>query len=117
MQAFGSTRGIPLMEVMMIRNWAANVANRGVALIASLLMRSAIKSLLEIDERSLRAAGLSRADLIECLSTPFTVDPTELLVLRSRAARSRRSVRRVSRAGMRRGVAPTARAFSRAHQF
>jgi hypothetical protein len=105
------------MEIKMIRNWAANVANQGVALIASLLMRSAIKSLLEIDERSLLAVGLSRADLIDCLSTPFTADPTELLVSRSRAARSRGSVRSVSRARMRRGVAPAARVVSRAHQF
>ena len=87
----------------MIRNWAANVANQGIALIASLLMRSAIKPLLEVDERSLLAVGLSRADVIECLSTPFTTDPTELLASRSRTARSRRSVRRVSRARMRRG--------------
>jgi hypothetical protein len=90
------------MEIVMIGNWAANVANQGIALIASLLMRSAIKPLLEIDERSLLAVGLSRADLIDCLSTPFTTDPTELLVARSRAARSRQSV---SRRRMRRGYA------------
>jgi hypothetical protein len=72
------------MEIVMIRNWATNVANQGIALIASLLMRSAIKPLLEVDERSLRAVGLSRADLIECLSTPYTADPTELLASRSR---------------------------------
>jgi hypothetical protein len=93
------------MEIVMIGNWAANVANQGIALIASLL---------EIDERSLLAVGLSRADLIDCLSTPFTTDPTELLVARSRAARSRRSV---SRRRMRRGVAHAARVFSRAHQL
>ena len=67
----------------MITNWAANVTDRGIALIASLLMRSAIKTLLEIDERSLLAVGLSRADLIECLSTPFTRDPTEMLASRA----------------------------------
>ena len=114
MQAFGSTQRIPLMEMTMIRNWAANVANQGIALVASLLMRSAIKSLLEIDERSLLADGLSRADLIDCLSTPFTADPTELLVSRSRAARSRRSV---SRARMRRGHACDARTHTQRASF
>jgi hypothetical protein len=72
------------MEIVMIKNWAVIAANQGVALIASLLMRSAIKPLLEVDERSLLAVGLSRADLIECLSTPLTADPTELLASRSR---------------------------------
>jgi hypothetical protein len=90
------------MEAVMIRKWVSNVANQGIALIASLLLRSAIKSLLEIDERSLLAVGLSHADLIECLSTPFTTDPTELLASRSRRARSKRSVRSEPRAQIRR---------------
>jgi hypothetical protein len=102
MQAFGSTRSIPLMEIMMIRKWASNVANQGIALIASMLLRSAIKPLLEIEERSLFAVGLSRADLIECLSTPFTTDPTELLASRSRKARSNRNARSELRAQIRR---------------
>jgi hypothetical protein len=78
------------MEIVMIRKWAANVASQGIALIASLLLRSAIKPLLEVDERSLLAVGLSRADLIECLSTPFTTDPTEFLVRRGRTRAGRR---------------------------
>jgi hypothetical protein len=84
------------MEIVMIRKWAANVASQGIALIASLLLRSAIKPLLDIDERSLRAVGLSHADLVECLSTPFTTDPTEWLARRGnrRAGRSIRSDRR-----------------------
>jgi hypothetical protein len=86
----------------MIRKWVSNVANQGIALIASLLLRSAIKSLLEIDERSLLAVGLSHADLIECLSTPFTTDPTEVLASRSRKTRSNRSVRSEPRAQIRR---------------
>jgi hypothetical protein len=101
------------MEIVMIRNWAANVANQGIALIASLLMRSAIKPLLEVDERSLLAVGLSRADLIECLSTPFTTDPTELLASRCRTARSRRSVRKVSQDA----EADRTVVFCRAHQL
>jgi hypothetical protein len=104
------------MEIVMIRKWAANVANQGIALIASMLLRSAIKPLLEIDERSLLAVGLSRADLIECLSTPFTTDPTELLASRSRAARSNRSVRRVPRKQIRRRARSNV-ALSRAQQF
>ena len=86
----------------MIRNWATNVANQGIALIASLLMRSAIKPLLEVDERSLLAVGLSRADLIECLSTPFTTDPTELLASRGKKTRSNRRLRSEPRAQIRR---------------
>jgi hypothetical protein len=89
------------MEIVMIGNWTANVANHGVALIASLLMRSAIKPLLEIDERSLREVGLSHADLIECLSTPLSTDPTELLASRGKIALSRRSARKASRATVR----------------
>jgi hypothetical protein len=104
------------MEIVMIRNWAANVANQGVALIASLLMRSAIKPLLEIDERSLLAVGLSRADLIECLSTPFTADPTELLVRaaerRGHAEASEGCREQVCDAG-----ADPQRGFSRTHQL
>jgi hypothetical protein len=76
----------------MIINWAANVANQGIALIASLLMRSAIKPLLEIDEKSLSAVGLSHADVVECLSTPFTTDPTEFLAARGKASRARRGI-------------------------
>jgi hypothetical protein len=90
------------MEIVMIRKWAANAANQGIALIASMLLRSAIKPLLDIDERSLLAVGLSRADLIDCLSTPFATDPTELLASRGRAARSNRSVRSEQRQQMRR---------------
>jgi len=98
----------------MIRKWVANVANQGIALIASLLMRSAIKPLLEVDERSLLAVGLSRADLIECLSTPLTTDPTELLASRARMARLRRSIRRQPRARIRRrGLTPQRRLSAR----
>jgi hypothetical protein len=105
------------MEIKMIGNWAAHAANRGVAMVASLLMRSAIKSLLGIDERSLLAAGLSRADLVESLATPFTADPTELLVSRSDTVGLRRGDRRMKRARRRRGVAPAAQVASRAHRF
>jgi hypothetical protein len=86
----------------MIKIWAAGVANQGIALLASLLMRSAIKPLLEVDERSLLAVGLSRADIVECLSTPFTADPTEFLASRSKIARRGRDTRRGPRAERRR---------------
>jgi len=101
----------------MMGNWAAEAANRGVDLVASLLMRSAIKSLLEIDERSLLAVGLSRADLVESLLMPLTADPTELLVSRGQAVSASRNARRVKRACMRSGVAPGARAVSRRTAF
>jgi hypothetical protein len=86
----------------MIKKWTANVANQGIALIASILLRSAIKPLLEVDERSLLDVGLSHADLVECLSTPLTTDPTELLASRGRKPRSSRSVRREPQARIRR---------------
>ena len=86
----------------MIGKWAADVANQGIALIASLLMRSAIKPLLEIDEESLRAVGLSHADLVECLSTPFSTDPTEFLAARGKIARPRRGIRWGHRRSIRR---------------
>jgi hypothetical protein len=105
------------MEFAMIKKWAANVANQGIALIASMLLRSAIKPLLEIDERSLLAVGLSRADLIECLATPFTTDPTELLAARSRKARSSRNARSKLRAQVRRRSRSATPPFPRATAF
>ena len=78
----------------MIGRWAAAAANQGIALAASLLMRSAIKPLLQLDERSLFAVGLSRADIVACLSTPFTTDPTEFLASRDKRPRSGRGFRR-----------------------
>jgi hypothetical protein len=72
------------MEIAMIGQWLANVANRGIAVVASMLFRSAIRPLLEIDERSLLTVGLTCVDLIECLSTPFTRDPTEMLASRAK---------------------------------
>jgi hypothetical protein len=78
---------------VMIKQWAANLANRGIELIASLLMRSAIKSLLEVDERSLFAVGLSRADVIACLNAPFGTDPTLFLAARGKKPRAGRRIR------------------------
>jgi hypothetical protein len=71
------------MEFSMIRKCAENAANQGIAIVASMLFRSAIRPLLDVDERSLLTVGLTRADLIECLSTPFTRDPTEMLASRA----------------------------------
>ena len=71
----------------MIKGWAAGVAKQGIALLASLLMRSAIKPLLEVDERSLFAVGLSRADVVECIATPLTTDPTAFLASRGKKTR------------------------------
>jgi hypothetical protein len=92
------------MEVVMIGKWATTAANQGIALAASLLMRSAIKPLLEVDERSLFAVGLSRADIVACLSTPFTTDPTEFLASRGKKLRSGRGLRCGPRAA--RGTGP-----------
>jgi hypothetical protein len=77
----------------MTKKWATKLADQGIGLAASLLMRSAIKCLLKFDERSLLDVGLSRADVIDCLSTPFTTDPTELLASRGKNARSVRNPR------------------------
>lgn len=68
----------------MIKKWAASAANRITELIAALLMRSAIKPLLHVDDRSLADVGLSRSDVIESLATPFTADPGRFLALRAR---------------------------------
>jgi hypothetical protein len=102
------------MEVVMIKKWIANVANQGIALIASLLMRSAIKPLLEIDEKSLCAVGLSHADVVACLSTPFTTDPTEFLAARGKTARRSRGIRSGERRSIRRRALARNAAVSRA---
>ncbi len=68
----------------MIKKRAASAGNRITELIAALLMRSAIKPLLYIDDRSLADVGLSRADVIESLSTPLTTDPGRFLALRAK---------------------------------
>ena len=101
----------------MIKDWAADMANQGIALIASLLMRSAIKPLLEIDEKSLRAVGLSHADVVECLSTPFTTDPTEFLTARGKIARRDRGIRWGQRRSIRRRTLALQRATSRARKL
>ena len=98
----------------MIRKWAADTANQGIALIASLLMRSAIKPLLEIDEELLRAVGLSHADVVACLSTPFTTDPTEFLAARGKIARRARGIRWSRRRSIRRRTLALQGAMSRA---
>jgi hypothetical protein len=103
------------MEIVMIMKWAANVANQGIALIASLLMRSAIKPLLEIDEKSLLAVGLSHADVVACLSTPFTTDPTEFLAVRGKIARPGRGIRWGQRRSIRRRAFARNAAISRAN--
>jgi hypothetical protein len=72
------------MEILMINQWVIKTIGLGIGLIASLLMRSAIKPLLRVDEQSLLEVGLSRSDLIECLSTPLTTDPAKFLAARSR---------------------------------
>jgi uncharacterized protein YjiS (DUF1127 family) len=68
----------------MIKKWAAKAAREITELIAALLMRSAIKPLLSIDERSLADIGLSRADLIACLATPITTNPARFLASHAR---------------------------------
>ena len=68
----------------MIKKWADKAIGRGIGLIASFFLRSAIRAMLRVDEQSLLEAGLSHADLIECLSTPLTTDPTKFLTARSR---------------------------------
>ncbi|WP_291867195.1 hypothetical protein [Bradyrhizobium sp.] len=92
----------------MIRNLAAGMVGRGIALLASLLMRSAIKPLLQVDERSLLAVGLSRADVVDSLATPFATDPTELLASRAGRRAVTRDVDRSLRARMRREAGPEA---------
>ena len=68
----------------MIKKWAARAANQITELIAALLMRSAIKPLLHIDERSLSDVGLSRSDVIASLAAPLTTNPGKFLALRAK---------------------------------
>ena len=68
----------------MIKKWAASAANRITEFIAALLMRSAIKPLLHIDDRSLADVGLSRSDVVESLATPLTTDPGRFLAMRAK---------------------------------
>ena len=72
----------------MIKKWAASAAKRITEFIAALLMRSAIKPLLHIDESSLADVGLSRSDVIASLSTPLTTDPGRFLALRAKRRQS-----------------------------
>lgn len=50
----------------------ARAVDRITEMIASLLMRSAIKPLPSVDERSLLDSGLSRSDVIACHSSAIT---------------------------------------------
>jgi hypothetical protein len=68
----------------MIKKWAAKTANQAIEMFAALLMRSAIRPLISIDERSLFDIGLSRSDVIECLSSPITTDPAKFLASRAK---------------------------------
>jgi hypothetical protein len=72
------------MEIVMIKEWAAAAAGLGSRILVSLLLRSAIKHLLAIDEKSLLEVGLSRSDVVECLATPITTDPAKFLASRGR---------------------------------
>jgi hypothetical protein len=44
--------------------------------------RRAIRPLLAVEERFLRDIGITRADVIDCLSSPLADDPSELLKAR-----------------------------------
>jgi len=68
----------------MVKKWAARAANRITELIAALLMRSAVKPLLHIDDRSLSDVGLSSSDVIASLATPLTTNPGTVLALRAK---------------------------------
>jgi hypothetical protein len=46
--------------------------------------RKSIRPLLKVDERLLRDIGLTRADVIDCLTNPMNEDPSELLISRRR---------------------------------
>jgi hypothetical protein len=72
------------MEALVIKKWAADAAKRGTELIAALPMRSAIKPLLHVDDRSLADVGLSRSDVIASLATLLTTDLGRFLARRAK---------------------------------
>jgi hypothetical protein len=60
--------------------------------------RRAIRPLLAVEERFLRDIGITRADVIDCLSSPLADDPSELLkARRGRPQITHRSVHQVNR--------------------
>ncbi|MGM4891614.1 hypothetical protein [Tardiphaga sp. 839_C3_N1_4] len=59
----------------MIKKRLSKAADRSFRLIAALLMRRAIARLINIDDRSLSKAGLSRAAVAEFLESPLRTDP------------------------------------------
>ena len=50
----------------------------------SAVVRKSIRPLLSVDERLLRDIGLTRADVVDCLSSPLADDPSDLLIARRR---------------------------------
>lgn len=65
------------------------VRSKLVALVRVVAHRRDVRTLLELDERSLRDIGLSRSDVIGALDQPFGVDPSVILTVRSVEQRSR----------------------------
>jgi len=68
----------------MFKIWVAGAAMQIIEVLAASLMRSAVKPLLKIDERSLADVGLCRSDVIESLSAPITDNPADVLASRAR---------------------------------
>lgn len=72
-----------------VRRLALSVAFGLAALIRALVHRREVRELLEMDERSLRDIGLSRADVVGALAGSMAKDPSIVLLVRSVDRRSR----------------------------
>ena len=73
---------------------AATAARRCSALVSAILERRLILPLLYADDRMLRDIGLSRADVVESLSSPLRANPSQLLIERINGRREAASARR-----------------------
>jgi hypothetical protein len=75
------------METVMIKKSTARAVDRITEMIASLLMRSAIKPIPSVDEQFPVGYQIPRSDVIACLSSPITTDLAEFFTSRAKPRR------------------------------
>jgi uncharacterized protein YjiS (DUF1127 family) len=72
-----------------IRRFVQSLVLAVVALARAIAHRRQVRTLLELDERSLQDIGLLRSDVIGALDQPLAKDPSVILMVRSVDRRSR----------------------------